>query len=328
MAGSGRTVLFVSHNMSAIQSLCERAVLLQNGRVGRHGPAHEIVREYLRNEGSGKQFVRPPHADGRPTLTRAALTEPEPGGSVVRVEIDVTVGADRRVSLDVRLDRRGRCPGRVRIPRGSSRGRPGSPPGRGESAHGRAPDRPTRTGWLRRGPRPDRPGSRSSSTGRTTVSGLRWPARRGRGRDRVHPQHWGYGSYELPVERLPNPNRLRPYVPTPSLRRPFAGHGRLGPVQPRSPPGRRAMGRAGLSAAGLPPARDRLGTRRGGERRIDRGGTEGRRVHRPDRLVRATGGGVRPPPSRVRRGHQLGVPAGRPSGTPTGSSRWRCPARR
>jgi lipopolysaccharide transport system ATP-binding protein len=44
---SGRTVLFVSHNMPAITRLCPRAILLDNGRVIADGPSHEVVRAYL-----------------------------------------------------------------------------------------------------------------------------------------------------------------------------------------------------------------------------------------------------------------------------------------
>jgi homopolymeric O-antigen transport system ATP-binding protein len=44
----GRTLVFVSHNMSAIESLCERAVLLSHGRIVDDGPARDIVRGYLR----------------------------------------------------------------------------------------------------------------------------------------------------------------------------------------------------------------------------------------------------------------------------------------
>src|SRR5690606_18299216 len=33
VAGEGRTVLFVSHNMAAVEHLCSRAVLLEEGRV-------------------------------------------------------------------------------------------------------------------------------------------------------------------------------------------------------------------------------------------------------------------------------------------------------
>jgi ABC-type polysaccharide/polyol phosphate transport system ATPase subunit len=43
----GRTLVLVSHYMSAIETLCERAILLRNGRVAAEGPAREVVREYL-----------------------------------------------------------------------------------------------------------------------------------------------------------------------------------------------------------------------------------------------------------------------------------------
>lgn len=43
----GRTLVFVSHNMSAIEALCERAVLLRHGRIAADGPAREVIKDYL-----------------------------------------------------------------------------------------------------------------------------------------------------------------------------------------------------------------------------------------------------------------------------------------
>ena len=48
VASHGRTVLFVSHNMAAVQGLCKRAIRLDGGRVVGDGPAAEIVGDYLR----------------------------------------------------------------------------------------------------------------------------------------------------------------------------------------------------------------------------------------------------------------------------------------
>jgi ABC-type polysaccharide/polyol phosphate transport system ATPase subunit len=49
--GDGRTVLFVSHNMEAVQRLCVRAILLERGRTVAAGPTGPIVAQYLaRNE--------------------------------------------------------------------------------------------------------------------------------------------------------------------------------------------------------------------------------------------------------------------------------------
>ncbi|MDT7041575.1 ABC transporter ATP-binding protein [Candidatus Nitronereus thalassa] len=42
----GRTVLFVSHNMSAIRTLCNRAILLEHGRVKYDGEVFGAIKEY------------------------------------------------------------------------------------------------------------------------------------------------------------------------------------------------------------------------------------------------------------------------------------------
>jgi lipopolysaccharide transport system ATP-binding protein len=43
----GRTVLFVSHNMTAVKALCTRALLIEAGRVGLEGDVDEVVNRYL-----------------------------------------------------------------------------------------------------------------------------------------------------------------------------------------------------------------------------------------------------------------------------------------
>jgi lipopolysaccharide transport system ATP-binding protein len=45
--GEGRTVLFVSHNMSSVRSLCSRGILLENGKVKMEGKVAEVLNEYL-----------------------------------------------------------------------------------------------------------------------------------------------------------------------------------------------------------------------------------------------------------------------------------------
>ena len=44
---SGRTLLFVSHNMPTITRLCSRAILLADGRIAADGPADAVVAKYL-----------------------------------------------------------------------------------------------------------------------------------------------------------------------------------------------------------------------------------------------------------------------------------------
>lgn len=46
---AGRTILFVSHNMSAIQNLCKRCILLEGGEVKMIGETKKVVAKYINN---------------------------------------------------------------------------------------------------------------------------------------------------------------------------------------------------------------------------------------------------------------------------------------
>jgi lipopolysaccharide transport system ATP-binding protein len=56
--GEGRTVLFVSHNMAAVKSLCVSGVLLENGKIVKEGSTSEVVQYYF-NIGINKK-EKPP----------------------------------------------------------------------------------------------------------------------------------------------------------------------------------------------------------------------------------------------------------------------------
>lgn len=49
VSGEGRTVLFVSHNMAAIQSLCNKAIYMKKGEVQLIGEVNEVISGYLRS---------------------------------------------------------------------------------------------------------------------------------------------------------------------------------------------------------------------------------------------------------------------------------------
>ena len=72
-ARSGRTVLFVSHNMSAIESLCSRAIWLEGGRCVADGAPSDVISRYL--------------ASSLSVLNDHLWPEPEraPGNDVVRM---------------------------------------------------------------------------------------------------------------------------------------------------------------------------------------------------------------------------------------------------
>jgi lipopolysaccharide transport system ATP-binding protein len=72
VTGQGRTVLLVSHNLAAVQSLCREAILLEQGSVVGRGPAGGVVERYLRTiavpERTGtsdlRSLPRPGHLPG------------------------------------------------------------------------------------------------------------------------------------------------------------------------------------------------------------------------------------------------------------------------
>jgi lipopolysaccharide transport system ATP-binding protein len=47
VAGEGRTILFVSHNMAAVKTLCTSAILLENGQITVSGKTGEVFDKYL-----------------------------------------------------------------------------------------------------------------------------------------------------------------------------------------------------------------------------------------------------------------------------------------
>lgn len=58
VAGEGRTVLFVSHNMEAVQKLCNTGILLHKGKLITDGPIDHVVRHYLdQNIGEQAEYV-------------------------------------------------------------------------------------------------------------------------------------------------------------------------------------------------------------------------------------------------------------------------------
>ena len=47
IGGTGRTVLFVSHNISAVTRICSRAIWLHKGQIGQDGPSAKVASAYL-----------------------------------------------------------------------------------------------------------------------------------------------------------------------------------------------------------------------------------------------------------------------------------------
>jgi len=78
----GRTVVFVSHNMVAVQSLCKRAIWLDKGRLRDEGTADQVVQNYLHQlaaTATERSWPNPAEAPQCETLRleRVAVHQPE-----------------------------------------------------------------------------------------------------------------------------------------------------------------------------------------------------------------------------------------------------------
>ena len=75
--GEGRTVLFVSHNMGSIRSLCKRGILLENGRVKADGEVNGICDMYLSDSlvNLGAAWERPFNPEKDFQITKVELLD-------------------------------------------------------------------------------------------------------------------------------------------------------------------------------------------------------------------------------------------------------------
>jgi lipopolysaccharide transport system ATP-binding protein len=88
VAGEGRTVLFVSHNMAALQALCSWALWFREGRVVEAGPPGRVVAEYLQTSSvslTERTWEDPASAPGneRVRLRRGRVRPADDSGSDV-----------------------------------------------------------------------------------------------------------------------------------------------------------------------------------------------------------------------------------------------------
>jgi len=120
-AESGRTVLFVSHNMAPVSTLCSRAILLSQGVVVMAGPTRHVVAAYLEANASRSGEAIWEAADrnannGRLRLAKARIVSPRGVTGDVEIDEPFTLEIDFEVArpLDVCssihvMDKQGVC---------------------------------------------------------------------------------------------------------------------------------------------------------------------------------------------------------------------------
>ena len=98
-ARSGRTVLFVSHNLASVRQLCERTLLLHQGRLVAAGPTADVIQRYLSDAGDASTLSlddwpdRTSTGEARLRKIHIQSLRGNPGNSI-------TVGDDLRIVLE------------------------------------------------------------------------------------------------------------------------------------------------------------------------------------------------------------------------------------
>jgi len=108
----GRTVLFVSHSMPAITRLCQRTILINEGRILQDGPSHQVASVYLQSD------VGITAARGWPDRSKA------PGNDIVRLRAvrirtedgQITEAVDIRRAVGIEIEYEVLKPGYVLVP--------------------------------------------------------------------------------------------------------------------------------------------------------------------------------------------------------------------
>lgn len=91
VASSGRTVLFVSHNMAAVSALCQRALLLAQGKVVTHGPTSEVMQRYMDQAAAGQSLWQGDSGTEDARVYRCEVLPNEQGLIVANQPIQVAI---------------------------------------------------------------------------------------------------------------------------------------------------------------------------------------------------------------------------------------------
>jgi lipopolysaccharide transport system ATP-binding protein len=106
VSASGRTVLFVSHNMAAIESLCNRCLYISDGHTVGLGRPHELIAHYLSAEAAPQSALKSldPHT-GRPGRYEPMMRRVLLAGDGDAPAAIIRMGGTLSVCVDYRSER-------------------------------------------------------------------------------------------------------------------------------------------------------------------------------------------------------------------------------
>ena len=106
VAVHGRTVLFVSHNVAAVRTLCKSAISLKQGEIAHSGSTAYVLSAYGVGVYSGTEFVRTNKGTKQLSITNSAVSYSEDlhtRGAELIVELSIYSSDDRKASIDIRV---------------------------------------------------------------------------------------------------------------------------------------------------------------------------------------------------------------------------------
>ncbi len=85
----GRTVLFVSHNMDAVRKLCNRAILLERGKIDMKGDTEVVLKKYLETgvKAASTYQIQPPSDENPPGYAHQLEVEDGEGKPVMAIPV-------------------------------------------------------------------------------------------------------------------------------------------------------------------------------------------------------------------------------------------------
>jgi len=93
---SGRTILFVSHNLSAVKALCKRSILLHKGKIEAIGETSAIIDKYLSSAQTNKKAIY----NFDPQTTAASIDKVSILDDEGNAHSDISVSADFSINIE------------------------------------------------------------------------------------------------------------------------------------------------------------------------------------------------------------------------------------
>jgi lipopolysaccharide transport system ATP-binding protein len=95
VAGGGRTVLFVSHNMSAVTALCGTGIQLDGGRIRANGHVDMVMKSYINGMAKSAQPASRRNSSGKARQIISIIPRSQPCAARAPIIFDVSVSRSR-----------------------------------------------------------------------------------------------------------------------------------------------------------------------------------------------------------------------------------------